>query len=82
MFSWDGFGLSWNLESIDTTTPEGRMFLNMLMMMAEYERELTIHRVKAGLERAKSEGKTLGRPHGSKDKKVRRKSGYHQRWAR
>lgn len=67
-------------QAINTTTPEGRMFLHMLMVLAEYERELTISRINAGLKRAKAEGKTLGRPFGSKDKKRRIKSGYYLRW--
>lgn len=49
-------------QNIDTTTPEGRMFLRMLMIMSEYERELIINRVNAGLDRAKKQGKSLGRP--------------------
>lgn len=67
-------------QNINTTTPEGRMFLHMLMVLAEYERELTISRINAGLKRARSKGKKLGRPHGSKDKKRRRTSGYVNRW--
>ena len=67
-------------QSINTTTPEGRMFLHMLMVLAEYERELTISRINSGLDRAKSEGKKLGRPTGAKDKKRRRLSGYYRRW--
>jgi len=49
-------------QNIDTTTPEGRLVRNMFMMLAEYERDLTIDRVNAGLERARREGKRLGRP--------------------
>lgn len=67
-------------QNINTTTAEGRMFLHMLMVLAEYERELTINRINDGLKRAKADGKKLGRPHGSKDKKRRRKSGYINRW--
>lgn len=67
-------------QSINTTTPEGRMFLHMLMVLAEYERELTISRINSGLERARAEGKILGRKIGSKDKGRRRKSGYINRW--
>jgi len=44
-------------QSINTSTPEGRMFLNMLMVLAEYERELTISRVNDGLEEARAKGK-------------------------
>jgi len=67
-------------QNINTNTPEGKMFLRMLMVLAEYERELIISRINSGLDRARSEGKTLGRPNGSKDSKRRRRSGYLLRW--
>lgn len=67
-------------QNINTNTPEGRMFLKMLMVLAEYERELIVSRTKDGLIRALKQGKSLGRPKGSKDKKRRRKSGYFNRW--
>ena len=67
-------------QNINTTTPEGRMFLHMLMVLAEYERELTVDRINTGLKRARAEGKILGRPFGSKDKGRRRTSGYVNRW--
>ena len=38
-------------------------------------------RTKAGLQRAVSEGKRLGRPPGSKDRKKRSRRGYFLRWA-
>ena len=38
-------------------------------------------RTKAGLDRARAEGKTLGRPKGSKDKGKRKTTGYHLRFA-
>ena len=69
-------------QSINTTTPEGRMFLHILMVLSQYERELTISRINTGLDKARSEGKTLGRPPGSRDKKRRRRSGYNQRWTK
>ena len=67
-------------QNINTTTPEGRMFLHLLMVLAEYERELTINRINSGLDRAKAQGKRLGRPHGAKDKGRRRKGGYYNRY--
>ena len=67
-------------QSINTTTPEGRMFLHMLMTLAEYERELTVSRIQAGLERARKQGKKLGRGFGSKDSKPRKKGGYYLRY--
>ena len=67
-------------QNINSSIPEGKMFLRMLMVLAEYERELIVSRINSGLDRARAEGKILGRPNGSKDKKRRRKSGYLLRW--
>ena len=69
-------------QNINTTTPEGRMFLHILMVLAQYERELTISRINSGLDRVRAEGRKLGRPHGAKDNKRRRKSGYYRRWGK
>lgn len=49
-------------ESVDTTTPAGRMVLTFLGAIAEFEREIIRERVLCGLERARSEGVKLGRP--------------------
>ena len=68
-------------QNINTNTPEGKMFWQMLAVFAEYERELIVSRTMSGLERAVKQGKCLGRPQGSKDTKRRRKSGYIARWA-
>jgi len=67
-------------QNITTGTAEGKMFWQMLGVFAEYERELIVARTKAGLERAKRQGKSLGRPKGSFDGRPRRKSGYLSRW--
>jgi len=67
-------------QNINTNTPEGKMFLRMLMVLAEYERELIVSRINSGLNRARVEGKTLGRPLGAKDTKRRKRSGYLLRW--
>jgi DNA invertase Pin-like site-specific DNA recombinase len=81
-------------QNINTSTPEGRMFLHLLMIFAEYERELTVARINDTLgrykEHLKNEGKFiardgrvrhhLGRPKGSKDKKQRKKGGYYLRY--
>ena len=69
-------------QNIDTNTPEGRMFLRMLMILAEYERELIVSRTKDGLKRALRQGKRLGRPPGKKDSKQRAKSGYYLRYSK
>lgn len=81
-FSKKGINFISATQNINTVTPEGKMFLRMLMVLAEYERELIVDRINAGLKRAKKEGKKLGRPKGKKDSKVRRKSGYYLRWTK
>lgn len=50
------------LGKLDLTSPAGKLMLNMLAAVAEMERDLLIERTQAGLARAKSEGKILGRP--------------------
>lgn len=67
-------------ENIDYTTSSGQLFANMLSCFAQYERSIIRERTMLGLQRAKKEGKTFGRPKGTKDGKVRRKSGYFLRW--
>ena len=49
-------------QGIDTTTPAGKLLFQMLGVFAEFERSMIVERVKAGLKRAKAEGKVLGRP--------------------
>ena len=53
-------------ESIDTSTPMGKMVYTVIAAVAELERSLIRERVMMGLDRAKAEGKKLGRPPGSK----------------
>ena len=50
------------LGKLDLTSPAGKLMLNMLAAVAEMERDLLVERTQSGLARAKSEGKTLGRP--------------------
>ena len=47
---------------IDTTTPTGRLMLQILGALAAYEKELIRERVNAGIARAKALGKHCGRP--------------------
>jgi DNA invertase Pin-like site-specific DNA recombinase len=47
---------------IDTTTPTGRLMLQILGALAEYEKELIRERVIAGVRRAQAQGKHCGRP--------------------
>ena len=49
-------------ESIDTGTPAGRLQLHLLAAIAQFERERIVERVKAGMARAKAQGKRFGRP--------------------
>jgi DNA invertase Pin-like site-specific DNA recombinase len=49
-------------EAVDTTTPSGKAMFQMSAVFAEFERSMIQERVKAGLERAREAGKTLGRP--------------------
>jgi len=49
-------------EGIDATTPAGRLQLHILGAIAEFERARIQERVCAGLARARSQGKRLGRP--------------------
>ena len=50
------------LGKLDLTSAPGKMMLTMLAAVAEMERDLLVERTQSGLARAKSEGKTLGRP--------------------
>jgi DNA invertase Pin-like site-specific DNA recombinase len=49
-------------QGIDTTTPAGKAMFQMCGVFAEFERAMIRKQVKAGLERARAQGKTLGRP--------------------
>jgi DNA invertase Pin-like site-specific DNA recombinase len=49
-------------ESIDTSTPTGKMVFTVLGSVAELERSLIGERVRAGLRNAKARGMRLGRP--------------------
>lgn len=50
------------LGGVDLTSAAGRMTMQVLNAVAEFERDLLIERTNAGIERAKSEGKHMGRP--------------------
>ena len=49
-------------EHIDTTTPSGRMMMQMLGSFAEFEREMIRERTKSGLEQCQRRGVKLGKP--------------------
>ena len=50
------------LGGADLTSPAGKMTMGVIATVAEFERDLLIERTQSGLARAKSQGKTLGRP--------------------
>ena len=52
-------------EGIDTTTPAGRLQLHVLSAISQFERDRIAERVRAGLQRARTQGKRLGRPRAS-----------------
>lgn len=55
-------------ESIDTSTPAGRLYFNILGALGQMERELIQERVKAGLAAARRRGKVPGKPRVSEEK--------------
>ena len=57
-----GVDLYLDQQSIDTTTPAGRLMFQVTGAFAEFERSMIRQRVHAGLRRAVAQGKTLGRP--------------------
>ena len=57
-----GVDLYLHQQGMDTTTPAGKAMFQMCGVFAEFERAMIQERVKAGLERAKANGKVLGRP--------------------
>lgn len=63
-------------EGFDTSTAQGELFFSIAGAFAQFERKLIQERVNAGLDRVRKEGRQIGRPKGSRDKKRRRKSGY------
>src|SRR5246127_4004752 len=57
-----GIDLFLHQQGLDTTTPAGKAMFQMLGVFAEFEHSIIQERVRAGLARARAEGKTLGRP--------------------
>jgi len=62
--TWNILGIAFRSqrEQFDTGTALGRLLLNLLASLAEFELELIRERVKAGMERARRQGKRIGRP--------------------
>lgn len=51
-----------SLGGVDLTSPAGRMTMQVISAVAEFEKDLLIERTHAGIRRAKAAGKTFGRP--------------------
>ena len=65
-----GIGFRSLTESIETDSPQGRMFLHMLSAFAEFERELIRERCMAGIKAAMAAGKKWGRERALSDADV------------
>lgn len=58
-------------ENIDTTTPTGELIFHVMASLAQFESSLISQRVKAGMARAKAQGKHIARPQLSKEKQTK-----------
>ena len=59
-------------DSIDPSTREGRLMLNLMATFAEYERELIQERVRAGVDAARARGVRFGRPAADPEESARK----------
>lgn len=66
----------------EASGPARDLMLAIVGWVAQMESARRSERTKAGLERARRQGKALGRPTGAKDKTRRKRSGYVARWER
>ena len=57
-----GVTIVFQRENIDTKSAMGNFFLTVLGSLAQFEREIMRERINAGIARAKSQGKKMGRP--------------------
>jgi DNA invertase Pin-like site-specific DNA recombinase len=57
-----GIGVRSVSDGIDPATSTGRLMLNLMATLAEYERELIVERVTAGIAAARESGTRFGRP--------------------
>jgi DNA invertase Pin-like site-specific DNA recombinase len=62
-----GVDLFLHQQGLDTTTPAGKAMFQMMGVFAEFERAMIQERVRAGLRRAKDEGRQPGRPPPSRE---------------
>jgi DNA invertase Pin-like site-specific DNA recombinase len=66
-----GIDLYLHQQAVDTSTPAGRALFQMMGVFAEFERAMIVERVNAGLDRARAQGKTLGRPRTTKESAIK-----------
>jgi DNA invertase Pin-like site-specific DNA recombinase len=57
-----GVDLYLHQQGLDTSSPMGRAMFGMLSVFAEFERAMIVERVRTGINRARANGKRLGRP--------------------
>jgi putative DNA-invertase from lambdoid prophage Rac len=50
------------LGGVDLTSPAGKMTMQVIAAVAEFERDLLIERTQSGIRRARAQGKRFGRP--------------------
>jgi DNA invertase Pin-like site-specific DNA recombinase len=65
-------------ENIDTTTPQGEMIFTVMASLAQFESALMSERVKAGMARARAQGKPIARPPIAAGVQARLAALYHQ----
>ena len=68
-----GAGFKSLTESMDTTTPGGKLVFHFFGALAEFERDIIQERTKAGLDAARARGRKGGRPPLAKDANKRKK---------
>lgn len=65
-----GVGFRSLRESLDTTTPGGKLVFHVFASIAEFERDVIRERTLAGLEAARARGRNGGRPKAMDDAKI------------
>ena len=67
LFNNKGVNLVSLKESIDTTTPTGKLLFTLISAISQFERDCLAERTKEGLAAARARGRKGGRPHVSKN---------------
>jgi DNA invertase Pin-like site-specific DNA recombinase len=57
-----GVQLYFHQQAIDTTTPSGKLMFGVFASFSEFERSIISERIQLGIQRARKEGRSLGRP--------------------